>query len=190
MAENNTDNVSVSKPKTGGAVFYVPYGTAGAPVDAVSELDGYTCVGYISEDGLTEGTDSDTEDIKAWGGDIVLRTQTSYGKTYSFTLLETSPDVMRLLWGEDAVEEFEDTFTVTHTSAQHGNITLVIDMVLNDGKIKRSVVEKAQVTEVSDITYTHSDAIGYEVTISSLPVNGDVHAKDYYAYSTDDEDGD
>ena len=50
---NNAQNVSVAKPKVGGAIFVAPLGTD-LPTDATTALDAaFQNVGYISEDGLT-----------------------------------------------------------------------------------------------------------------------------------------
>ena len=56
MAEtnhNNKKNVSLGKPKKTGCLYYAPAGTA-LPTDATTALPAaYTCVGYLSEDGVT-----------------------------------------------------------------------------------------------------------------------------------------
>ena len=61
MAEtnhNNKKNVSLGKPKKTGCLYYAPAGTA-LPADATTALPAaYTCVGYLSEDGVTNATDS------------------------------------------------------------------------------------------------------------------------------------
>ena len=64
--------VTAGKPKVGGALFRAPAGTA-LPTDAVTALaEAYKCLGYVSEDGVTNSTSIDSDEVKAWGGDIVL----------------------------------------------------------------------------------------------------------------------
>ena len=67
----NTNNVSTGKPKIGGAIF-VGYDGVAVPKDAKSELTGFKELGYVSDDGLTNPNSSDSDKIKAWGGDTVL----------------------------------------------------------------------------------------------------------------------
>ena len=78
------NNVSAGKPKVAGAVYRAPLGTA-LPIDATTALASvFVDMGYISEDGVTNSNEREVEEIKAWGGDVVLSPQT--GKTDTFTL--------------------------------------------------------------------------------------------------------
>ena len=93
MAEtnhNNKKNVSLGKPKKTGCLYYAPAGTA-LPTDATTALPAaYTCVGYLSEDGVTNATDTDTTDINEMGGIKVLSEISGYGETWQFNMIETN----------------------------------------------------------------------------------------------------
>ena len=66
---NTVDYVSTGKPAGVGAIWRAPLGTA-LPAAVDTALDNaYKCLGYCSEDGVTNATNISTENIKAWGGD-------------------------------------------------------------------------------------------------------------------------
>lgn len=76
MNKNDTKNVTSAKPKTGGAIYSAPLGTE-LPKDAKSELNTkFKNLGYVSEDGVVNEDTRSSENIKAWGGDIVGAVQT------------------------------------------------------------------------------------------------------------------
>ena len=68
----NTQNVSASKPKTGGAIFRAPLGTA-LPKTYAEQLDtAFKNLGYVSEDGIVNGNSPSGDKVRAWGGSTVL----------------------------------------------------------------------------------------------------------------------
>ena len=158
---------------TGGVQAADPV-TATLPTDADSTLTGFTALGLIGEDGLTETADRSTEQIRAWGGSLARVVQTEFGLSYTFQFLETTPDVLREIHGVDNVES--DTTTtpgVEAISIQLNQGTLpnrvyVFEMKDGDARI-RVVLPNAQITAVGDISYTHSDVVRYEVTITAYP---------------------
>ena len=85
---SSVENVTAAKPKIGGSVHVVTLGTA-LPEDAVSELSAeFNNLGYISEDGVKNENTPNTEQVKAWGGDVVLNAQTEKKDNLSWKLIE------------------------------------------------------------------------------------------------------
>ena len=174
----NTSNVTASKPKVGGAVFAAPVGTT-LPTDATSALDAaFQELGYVSEDGVTNSNSPESETIKAWGGDTVLTLLTSKDDTYAFTLLEVlNLNVLKLIYGEENVTgSLAEGITITANSKDLEEHVVVIDMILRNNALKRVVIPLAKVSEVGDITYSDSDAVGYETTLFCAADNaGNTH---------------
>lgn len=168
-SKNKASNVTAGKPKITGAIFRAPVGTT-LPTDAKTELDAaFKCLGYVSEDGVTNGNSPESEQTKAWGGDVVLSTQTEKPDTFQFKLIEAkNVDVLKMIYGDSHVTGDLDTgITIDVTAEDPGPAAYVIDMVLKDGDLKRMVIPSASISEMDDIVYNDSEPVGYDVTLTA-----------------------
>ena len=167
---NDATKVAAGKPKVGGAIFRAPIGSA-LPTDATTALNSaFVCLGYVSEDGLTQSLTRDSEEIKAWGGDTVMTTQTEFGENFQLTLIEPlNLDVKKAVFGDSNVTgTLADGITTVVNSQELTAASWVFEMVQN-GALCRIVVPNGKVSEMEDIEYTDSDPIGYGITITALP---------------------
>lgn len=176
----NAQNVSVGKPVTAGAISVAPVGTS-LPTDTTTALTGFKNLGYVSEDGLTNGTNIDSSKIKAWGGDTVLVVQTSKEDTFAFTLIEVlNEDVLKFVYGENNVTGALSTgLTVKANSGETEEVSIVIDMILRNNTAKRIVIPYAKISAVDDIQYTDDGAVGYKTTVDCTP---DGQGNTHYEY--------
>ena len=171
-------NVSAGKPKIGGAVFRAVAG-ATPPADATTSLAAaFKDLGYCSEDGLVNSNSPSSTNIKAWGGDTVLSIQEEKEDTFQLTLIEAlNTEVLKAVYGSTNITGTLNTgLTVKANSKEPEEGVWAIELVLNSNTVKRVVIPKGKITEIGDISYTDSDAIGYEITITALPdSNGNTH---------------
>lgn len=180
---NDSSNVSTGKPKVGGAIFVAPKGTA-VPTDAATALPNtFVNLGYVSEDGLTNTVETDTNDINDWSGNTVLSEQTSYKETFSFGLIETKEASLAQYYGPENIEVLGDgTIKVRHNAATLPEQVAVIEQVLSNGRVKRTVIEKAQMSDRSgDVTSTAGDPVTYPIVWNAKPNDDGDTAVDYIA---------
>lgn len=187
---NNTANVSTGKPKIGGAVYNAPLGTQ-LPTDAITALnEAFNCLGYVSDDGLRNTNTPTTEDIKAWGGDVVATPQTEKKDVFKYKLIEVlNENVLKAVYGSGNVSgNLATGLTVRANSAEVGPSAWVFDMIMNGNVAKRVVVPNAKITELGEIVYKDNEVIGYDITLTAMPgdsttFGGDTH-KEYFKTKT------
>lgn len=176
-----SSNVTAAKPKVGGAIYYAPIGTT-VPTDGTTALaSAFVELGYASEDGLTNSATPESDSIKAWGGDTVLTLMTGREDTFSFTLIEAmKPEVLKLVYGDTNVSgSLANGIAVNVNSKDLEDHVFVVEMILKDNATKRIVIPQAKVTEVGEVAYTDSDAVGYEITLSCM---ADSSGNTHYEY--------
>lgn len=175
---NTVTNVSAGKPAVTGGVWAAVAGTT-APTDATTALAAaFKCLGYVSEDGLTNSNSPETENIKAWGGDIVLTPLTEKADTFTFTLIEAiNTEVLKVVYGDsNVIGTLAQGMTVKSNADEPASHVWAFEMVLTGNTLKRVVVPDGVVTEIGDITYVDGEAVGYELTITARPdASGNTH---------------
>ncbi len=173
----NSANVTTGKPMIGGAVHVAPKNTT-LPTDPTTALDSaFADLGYMSDAGVTNDLSRSTTDIKAWGGDVVLTTQTEKKDEWKYTMIEAKNiNVLKQVFGEENVSETGGVITIVSNSKELERNSWVFDMLLSEEYVKRVVLPDAQIVNVDTISYTDSAAVGYAVTLKAYPdESGNTH---------------
>ena len=177
----DSKHVTTGKPAVAGAIYNAPIGTV-IPKDAKTPLkEEFKELGFISEDGVTNLRSTDGDIIKAWGGAVVLQTQTSTEDSFSFTLIEaTNIETLKTVYGgKNVTGTLETGVTIKVNSDEPEEFIWIIDMIFKGGVLKRIVIPKGKVSEVGDIVYNGSDPVGYETT---LKCSADATGVTHYEY--------
>lgn len=188
-AVKDASNVGVAKGNTsnaGGYAWVAPYGTT-LPTDAKTEIPaGFESLGYISEDGLTNATDTDSEDYKDWGGDVIQSALTSYAETYQASFLESRESVLKAVYGDaNVTDDGAGSITVLHNSSFTEERSYVFESLVTTTLIKRTVIPRGVINERDDVSENTEDLLAYTPTIKALPdTAGNTSYVYYYDSST------
>lgn len=180
---NTAANVTVGKPKVGGAIYVAPLGST-LPTDSTTALDAaFKCLGYVSEDGVTNSNSPESDNVKAWGGDTVLVLQTDRPDSFALTLLEgLNKDVLETIYGSNNVTvDAQGNITVKATADEMIGHAWVFEMIMKGNRAKRTVIPNGTVSELGDIVYKDDEAVGYNVTIQDVPDASGVYHYEYIA---------
>jgi hypothetical protein len=148
-----------------GAIYVAPVVTA-HPANAIASWPaGWIDLGWIGEDGITEGYSDDSSEIKAWqNGTTVRRVISATQATLKFKCIETKPDVLELYHKGGTVTAGGITvYTPTGDERAFG-----FD-VLDGQHHMRIVVPRGEVTERGEITYKNNEPVAYELTVAAYP---------------------
>lgn len=175
----NATYVSTGKPKANGAIYRGPLG-ATLPTDASSAINTsvFYELGFVSEDGVTNNNTADSDTVKDWGGQTVLVLQTEKPDEFTITLIEAlNPNVLATVYGTNhvAYNGTAGTITIEATADQLADQSYIIDMQMKGGALKRIVIPSGSLSELGEIVYKADEAIGYEITLNAIPVNGVTH---------------
>jgi hypothetical protein len=175
----NAENVRVG---TTGAI-YVGETTATAPSGASATLTGFTELGYVSADGVTETRDRSTNQIRAWqNSDLVREVVTEATATFQAMLLETSASVLAAYYG--ATVDISDGSIEIDPAATGGRKSFVIDLV--DGSdVIRCYIPEGEILSVGEQMYQNGEPVGYDITITAYASSGGYSFKKFYSALVD-----
>lgn len=184
---NTATNVTTGKPAVAGAIYVQSASTASLPTSATATITGFTSLGFVSEDGLTNNNSFTSEKIKEWGGADVLTIEGEYTDTFTFTLIEAlNVDVLKEVFGSANVSGTLATgIEVNAKPAMHDSKKWIIDMVMRNNVAKRICIPVGAISEVAEIAYRNDEAVGYQITLTCMAdTTGNTHHEYIQAPST------
>lgn len=165
---NDSSLVSLGKFKVGGYIYVAPSDTT-LPTDSESALDpAFKLAGYLSEDGVTNGTDTDSTTVNDANGSAVLNVISSYSETYQFVLIEfLRKQAAQLRYGTEAVTGEDKAMTVKHMMPTDERFAVVFEIVATGNVKDRLVIGNASRSEFGDRQMHAGDVVGYDITLAA-----------------------
>lgn len=168
-------NAELARLGVTGALYTGAVGVT-APTDMAAWPAGMVDLGYISDDGITEARDENSESFTPWQSNAPIRVETTSSVvTFAATLWESNFNTISLYYrvgledmtqtgtGDDAIVSFAEKGKPKRDLRCFG-----IDVI--DGTYHRRIfLPYAEVTERGEITYKSDTLIGYQVTVTAYP---------------------
>ena len=165
--KNETKNVSSTKGVKGGYIFVAPAGTT-LPTDIKTNLaEAFLNLGFISEDGYTESEETDANELKDMNGDLMDSATTSRVESAKLTLAEIKAQTLKVMYGAENVTDLDGVITVEHNGNKDEAWSIVLELVLKNGRRWRKVVPSARSPGVRSRSSTWSIATETPATTTS-----------------------
>lgn len=124
----------------------------------------WACMGYVSEDGETFQTNSESTVFRDQNGHVIHTSQTTYDETFACSFVETKKSTFQSIYGKDAVTDIDGTLKVTHTGEEPGTFSYVFLFLLKDGRKWIRFAEKCKRTSIGDLTTNSSTLLAWNAT--------------------------
>lgn len=153
-----------------GTLSTAPTGST-APVDSTTALNvAFTDLGWIDENGVTEGHADTTTDIKGNDGSVIRRVITGSDMTLKAVLLEDKAAVNELYYKGSTIATAGTGEHKIDIKMAVGDIRSFVFDTLDGATHTRIYVATGEVTDRGDIVYAaNGTPIGFEVTITCYP---------------------
>ena len=130
-------------------------------------------LGYISDDGVEEGRDEDKQEWIPWQENTPIRSDiTKSVVTLKFVLWQSNRLTTGFYYGvkdSDIVENLDGSFQFDEGGKPDLSYNQVYLDVLDKGRIRRTILANAQVSERGSVVYKTDEMIGYEITVTAYP---------------------
>lgn len=182
---NNPANVSTTRGIVGGYFLMAPIGTTDLPTDANFTnwvpTNAWTNLGYIPEDGFTEGVEfGDAAELRDINLDSVDVSTGAATETLQVALMEMNERALALVYGASNVSDSSGVITAEHNWGDPGSYMFVLRLLLKNGRKWVKLIRNAKVTAVGEFTGNATTAAQRQVTLTySKDGSGNAGCVDY-----------
>ncbi|TXS22386.1 phage tail protein [Streptomyces sp. adm13(2018)] len=156
-----------------GGGWVAPLGTASPGDPQVQPLAPWLPLGALSDDGLVQGFEEDSQSFTPWGYTSPIRTTiTSSIRTFSVTAWETGRTTVKGLQYRIPVEDLEPASGLTTFAETASPVPdrRAFWFVVLDGDLQLGFyVPQGEITERSDVTHKQDEVAGFQWTITAYP---------------------
>ncbi|WP_336628442.1 MULTISPECIES: phage tail tube protein [unclassified Microbacterium] len=155
----------------GADVFISRTPAIAGPTDLVSPWPaGWDIVGLLDgEEGFTEKREDETSERFAWGGVLVRRSKSKHKRTIRFVALEDNRTTFGLVNPGSVRTSLNGTRRSTVKVPSAGD-RFSIGFETRDGsRVKRRIVQAAEVQEVAEIKESETEPTVYDITVVIFP---------------------
>ena len=181
---NMKENVSTTRGVQGGYIFRAATTVADVPTDSswTPSDAGWLCLGYIPEDGFTEGVSQESNtSLRDINRDLLDEVSGSFTETLNVAFMEIKKDALAVYYGSGNVTDALGELKVEHNwgnSDEEMQYALLL-LLKNDRKWVKHI-PKGKVTDRADFTGNKTTAAQHEVTITYIADDDGVTAYDYF----------
>lgn len=182
---NSAENVSTTRGVVGGYFFRAPVDVADLPTAANfaswKPTDAWVNLGYIPEDGFTEGVEfGDTTELRDINLDVVDSSTGGATETLTVTLMEMNARALGAEFGTANVTDAKGVITVNHDwSKLDETFAYAMLLVLKNGRKWVKLIPKGKVTSVGEFTGNATTAAQRQIVLSYIKPDKGAACIDY-----------
>lgn len=171
---NAAENVSTTRGVVGGYFLRAAVDVTDLPTaenfSTWVPTDAWTNLGYIPEDGFTEGVEfADTTELRDINLDVVDSSTGAATETLTVTLMEMNARALAAEFGTANVTDAKGVITVNHDwSKLNEEYAYVMRLVLKNGRKWVKFIPKGKVTSVGEFTGNATTAAQRQIVLSYI----------------------
>ena len=162
-----SNSVNLGIGKATGYFYHAPANTALPTSASAAPATGWTEVGYIAEDGITWSTGRSSEPLKDWANKIRRQLQSESTGTVAAPIISTTGEVLKTIFGEDAVTEATGTITAVVSEGAVSGEEAFLFLMKDGDDLMMLGTTNGYITALDDITFAPGSAITWNATISA-----------------------